>query len=51
MSRRWSEFSNGRGVAVLLATVCKVWGIAAREGVGKLEVGVAFAPSLVAYVM
>ena len=34
-----------------LATVGKVWGVAAREGVGKLEVGVAFAPSLVTQVI
>ena len=34
-----------------MATVSKVWGMAAREGVGRLEVRAAFAPILVAQVI
>ncbi len=33
------------------ATVCKVWGMTARGGVGKLVVGVELAPNLVAQVI
>ena len=43
--------SNGRGVAVSPATVWKVWGMTAREGVGRLVVGVELAPNLVALVI
>ncbi len=34
-----------------LATVWKVWGMTAREGVGMLVVGADFAPNLVAQVI